>query len=216
MSYQKIGRGLEAQGDLAEAAKNYRHSLAIGERLAEADPDNSDLLSDLFIYYGKLGDALEAQGNQTEAVKVYRESVTSGERLAKTDPSNASWQSNLAVSYDHLGRMLSTQGDLVGAREALGNGFAILKALVAKDKGNALDQRNLGALAYSLILARDFSNALEAADLAIQLASPDQIWLQENRAHALMFSVALTRRAKFICATKFRLLAGWKANRGKT
>jgi hypothetical protein len=35
-------------------------------------------------------------------------------------------------------------------------------------------------------LARNFSSALEACDLAVSVA-PDKIWLQANRAHALMF-----------------------------
>jgi predicted Zn-dependent protease len=34
-------------------------------------------------------------------------------------------------------------------------------------------------------MAGDFKNALEAADQAISIA-PDQIWLDTNRAHALM------------------------------
>jgi hypothetical protein len=36
------------------------------------------------------------------------------------------------------------------------------------------------------VLARNFATALEAADLVSPIA-PDEIWLQGNRAHALMF-----------------------------
>jgi len=36
------------------------------------------------------------------------------------------------------------------------------------------------------VIAKDFGRALEASDLAISL-SPDTIWMQTNRAHALMF-----------------------------
>jgi hypothetical protein len=43
-----------------------------------------------------------------------------------------------------------------------------------------------GELAYRLVVARDFTSALEASELVIALA-PDQIWLYTNRAHALMF-----------------------------
>ena len=57
-----------------------------------------------------------------------------------------------------------------------------------KPKDNTkLYQGNLGYVAYNFVLAGDFSDALEAADTAIQVAPADQIWIQENRAHALMF-----------------------------
>jgi hypothetical protein len=41
-------------------------------------------------------------------------------------------------------------------------------------------------LAFNLVLAREFTTALEAIDQTIAVA-PDQIWLYANRAHALMF-----------------------------
>src|SRR5262249_25453968 len=43
----------------------------------------------------------------------------------------------------------------------------------------------IGALAYSFVLAGDFTNALDAVDQVFPLAS-DQLWLHGNRAHALM------------------------------
>ena len=44
----------------------------------------------------------------------------------------------------------------------------------------------IGSLSYRLVLASDFTKALEVADEALSL-SPDQIWIYGNRAHALMF-----------------------------
>ena len=42
------------QGNLAEALKDYRDSLAIRERLAKADPGNAEWKTDLASSHGKL------------------------------------------------------------------------------------------------------------------------------------------------------------------
>ena len=64
-----------AQGNLAEALKAYRDSLAIAERLAKADPGNAGWQRDLSVSYEKVGDVLMDQGNLPEALKAYRDSL---------------------------------------------------------------------------------------------------------------------------------------------
>jgi len=97
------------------------------------------------------------------------------------------------VSYNKVGDVLVTQGKLPEALKSFRDGLAIREALVAKDATNAnwrndlqLSIERIGGLAYALVLARDFKDALEAADQAISL-TPDEIWLYTNKAHALMF-----------------------------
>ena len=63
MSYDKVGDVLVAQGNLPEALKSYRDSLAIAERLAKADPGNAGWQRDLSVSYNKVGDVQVAQGN---------------------------------------------------------------------------------------------------------------------------------------------------------
>jgi hypothetical protein len=53
---------LVAQGKLDEALKAYRDGLAIAERLAAADRNNTEWQRDLSIAYEKVGDVLVAQG----------------------------------------------------------------------------------------------------------------------------------------------------------
>ena len=53
MSYDKVGDVLVAQGNLPEALKSYRDSLAIADRLAKADPGNADWQRDLSVSYRK-------------------------------------------------------------------------------------------------------------------------------------------------------------------
>ena len=86
-----------AQGNLPEALKAYRDSLAIAERLAKADPGNAGWQRDLSVSYNKVGDVLVAQGNLPEALKSYRDSLAIADRLAKADPGNAGWQRDLSV-----------------------------------------------------------------------------------------------------------------------
>lgn len=49
MSYGSIGDVLLAQGDLPGAQKAYRESLAIRERVAGADPSNTEWQQDLSV-----------------------------------------------------------------------------------------------------------------------------------------------------------------------
>ena len=93
---------LKAQGNLPEALKAYRDSLAIAERLAKADPGNAGWQRDLSVSYNKVGDVLKDQGNLPEALNAYRDSLAIAERLAKADPGNAQWQVDVAFAYWRL------------------------------------------------------------------------------------------------------------------
>ena len=75
VAYNRVGDVLKDQGNLPEALKAYRDSLAIGERLAKADPGNAGWQRDLSVAYEKVGDVLKDQGNLTEALKAYRDGL---------------------------------------------------------------------------------------------------------------------------------------------
>jgi tetratricopeptide (TPR) repeat protein len=92
-----------ADGNLPEALKSFRDSLAIRERLAKADPNNAGWQRDLSVSYNKVGDVLVAQGNLPEALKSFRYSLAIRERLAKADPTNAGWQHDLQFSVTQIG-----------------------------------------------------------------------------------------------------------------
>ena len=89
--------------------------------------------------------------------------------------------------------MLVAQGELDEALQSYRQSLAVRQRLAAADPNNRRWRNDLrlvitkiGELGYSLVLAREFVIALEAADQAISLA-PEEIWLYANRAHALMF-----------------------------
>ena len=134
---------LVAQGNLPEALKSYRDSLAISDRLAKSDPGNAGWQRDLSVSYDKVGDVLVAQGNLPEALKSYRDGLAIADRLAKSDPGNAGWQRDLSVSFNKVGDVLVAQGNLPDALKSYRDSLAIADRLAKSDPGNAGWQRDL-------------------------------------------------------------------------
>ena len=140
--------------------------------IGTVDSRNAVWQRNLSVSYDKIGEVLVAQGNPGEALNFFREGLAAGERLAKADATNAGWQRDLWMSYNKVGDMLLHQGLLAEALKSFGNGLGIGARLVAANCNNAEWQADLqfsivriSGLAESLILARDFARALEAAEL---------------------------------------------------
>jgi len=72
LSYANVGFVLRAQGNLADALKAYRDSLAVRERLANTDPGNADWQADLARSYGLLAPVYEKLDNTAEALIALR------------------------------------------------------------------------------------------------------------------------------------------------
>jgi tetratricopeptide (TPR) repeat protein len=151
VSHLKLGDVLSAQGDLGGALAAYREALAIAQRLAAADPSNTEWQRDLSVSHNKLGDVLSAQGDLGGALAAYREALAIRQRLAAADPSNSGWQLDLSVSHIKLGDVLSAQGDLGGALEWWRKAHEALAGM--KRRGFCLssqDERTLAQLAAIL------------------------------------------------------------------
>jgi tetratricopeptide (TPR) repeat protein len=114
-----------AQGNLPEALKSYRDSLAIRERLANVDPGNAGWQHDLSVSYERVGDVLKAQGNLPEALQSFRDEFAIQDRLVKSDPGNADWQRALSVTYRKIGDVLKAQGNLPEALKSYRDSLAI-------------------------------------------------------------------------------------------
>ncbi len=193
VSYEQVGDVEQAQGNLPAAMISFQASVAVAERLAKSDPGNANWQRDLSVSYDWIGDVQKAQGDLPAAMISFQASLAIRERLVTSDPGNAEWQRDLSISYNKIGDVQKAQGNLSEALKTYRDSLAIAKVLVAKDGNNAQWRKvlqyiivRMGGMAYSLVLASDFNNALEAADQAISLA-PDEIWLYTNKAHALMF-----------------------------
>jgi tetratricopeptide (TPR) repeat protein len=108
VSYDRIGGVLVARGNLDEALKSYRDSLAIRELLADSDRSNTGWQRDLSVWYGSIGGVLVAQGKLDEALKSYQDCLAIAERLAAFDRSNTGWQNDLQESIDRIGALAYT------------------------------------------------------------------------------------------------------------
>jgi tetratricopeptide (TPR) repeat protein len=190
--FTQIGDVLILQDDPAGALKSYRDGAVILDRLTKSDSGNATWLHEQAISYERIGSALLVQGDHVGALKSFRDGFAILDRLMKSDPDNMMSQRNLSIFFQRIGRALVAQGDLAGALKSYSDSLAIRKRLIAADRSNSVWQVDLstivaaiGGLAYNLVLAHDFSRALEAADQAIAI-SPNLTWLYTNRAHALM------------------------------
>ena len=132
-------------GDLGEALRAYRDSLAIRERLATADRSNTQWQRELSISYNKVGDVLLVQSKLEEALRAYRDGLAIAERLA-ADRSNTEGQRDLSVSYEKVGNVLVAQGKLEEALKTYRDSLAIFERLAAADRSNTEGQRDLSVL----------------------------------------------------------------------
>jgi hypothetical protein len=85
-------------GDLGEAWTRYSAGLAICERLAAADPGNTEWQRDLSVGHEKLGDLAEQSGDLAGAIRCYIESLPIAENLVDRWPDHPGFLSDLAIT----------------------------------------------------------------------------------------------------------------------
>ena len=131
------------RGNLPDALKSYRDSLAIRDRLAQADPGNAGWQRDLSVSYNKIGDGQVAQGNLPDALKSYRDGLAIIDRLAQADPGNAGWQRDLSVSYAKIGVVFQRTGNKTEALNALREGDTIIERMTRLSPDNVQWKQDL-------------------------------------------------------------------------
>jgi tetratricopeptide (TPR) repeat protein len=142
VAYNELGDVRVRQGNLAEALTSYRASLAIRERLFEADPNNAGWQSALSLSYGKVGQVLVDQGNLAEAIASLRGSIAVGERLTRAYPNNHNLD-HLSVSYTKIGNALRTQANRVEALSFFRKSHDIREWLAKTEPNSTRMQLNL-------------------------------------------------------------------------
>jgi tetratricopeptide (TPR) repeat protein len=161
----KIGDILKAQGDLVQALKSYQDGLAVANRVANADPKNTEWQQNLTLIYLKVGEVFMAQGNFAEALKSYQDGLAVADLLAKSDPENVGWQRTLSVAYNRVGDALAAEGNLTEASQILEESLAIRERLAKTDSSDTDSQRDLaisqGNVAAVLAEQGDTSRALD-------------------------------------------------------
>ena len=84
-SWIELGELFVITAALAPAVSAFRHSLAIADRLANADPGNAGWQHDLSVSHNKIGDVQVEQGNLPAALTSYQASLAIADRLANAD-----------------------------------------------------------------------------------------------------------------------------------
>ena len=97
MSHNKLGDVEVAAGNLDAARSAYEKSLAIAERLAKADANNSERQRDLVVSYAKIGGLFAQQSQRNEALEYFEKARAIAVRLTRHDPTKAVWRGDLAA-----------------------------------------------------------------------------------------------------------------------
>jgi tetratricopeptide (TPR) repeat protein len=215
VSHDRIGSVLQARGDLDGALEHYRTALATMERLVKTDVTNARWQSTLWASHGRIGAVLQAQGNPDGALESYRTALAISERWNK-EATNTIWQNTLKTSHRQIAEVLQSRGDLRGAAQSYKAALAITEQLTGNTESEEIKQGGkagantaaaLGSQAWHALLARAFESALAASERAHTLA-PDLVWLESNRAHALMFLNRSHEARALYLAHKGKSLAG--------
>ncbi|MET8149517.1 CHAT domain-containing protein [Actinoplanes sp. NPDC005259] len=140
---ERLGNVAVAAGDLTAAREHYEAGLKIAQRLAAADPSNTEWQRDLSISREQLGDVAVAAGDLTAAHEHQQASLEIRQRLTTADPRNTAWQRDLSVSRNKLGDLAVTAENLTAAHEHYQASLEIAERLAAADPRNTAWQRDL-------------------------------------------------------------------------
>ena len=124
----------------------FRAGMAIRERLARQDPDNTQWQRDLSISHERIGDVQVAQGDLPGALQAFRAGMAISERLARLDSRNAGWQRDVLVSLTKLAGVAAAAGDRAEAIAQAERAVALARELVERFPGNPQHVRDLPAV----------------------------------------------------------------------
>jgi serine/threonine protein kinase/predicted negative regulator of RcsB-dependent stress response len=165
MIHEKIGAVLAATGATAAAMESYRTSLAIRQKLADADP-SAGARRDLAHSLDSIGDALVASGDTQGALDNKRKALAIAQHLADADPGNIDAQRSLMVSHSGIADLLAARGDTKGALESFRKVLVVAQKLADADPDDAGLQRALSVshnrMGDMLAAAGDAGAALES------------------------------------------------------
>jgi len=105
----RMGDILLNGGKRDEALADFNKALALRQKFADKEPDDTVSQDGLAIAEAKIGDVASADGRYDDAVAAYDKSVAITQKLADHHPSPR-WQRELATCYERLGGALERQG----------------------------------------------------------------------------------------------------------
>jgi serine/threonine-protein kinase len=122
-SHNSVGYALYSTGKSVEALAAYQKSLAIRQKLADANPSVTEFQVAMSSSHNNIGDLLRDTGRPAEALEAHGEALAIVQKLANANPADATIQMNLAGTYNNFGKVLSQtekpQRALEAQRQAL-------------------------------------------------------------------------------------------------
>jgi tetratricopeptide (TPR) repeat protein len=192
-SHERLGVAFQEQQKYEEALIQFKSGRDLFQKLVTMDPRHTNWRRGLASAHLRIGNILEAKKEWPEALQAYGVSFDHLQRLLATDPNHTGWQHDVMVVHARVGEVLTAQKQLTAALKSLQEALTIIDRLTKTDPSNARWQQDVSNvigsfsnLSYQFLLARNFPLALETADLTTE-RMPDALWLQVNRAHALLF-----------------------------
>ncbi len=115
VSFDRVGDGRNASGDIIGALDAYRRQEAIVTRMLAAQPDNDVLQHRLFFALELIGDAQKWLGETAAALESYQRAEPIALRVTGKRPDDLVWQRDLGTLLPRIGDVLLAQGDVDGA-----------------------------------------------------------------------------------------------------
>ena len=192
-------------------------TLTAYQRLAEADPHNTDRQRELSISLDRVGDLLAGRGDSAGALDHYtralnirerlghadprdndwQRNLRIAERLADADPHNTDWQRDLSIRLERVGDVLDGRGDAAGALEHYTRALHIAERLIEADPHNTDRLRNLWVSLNrvgDLLAGRgETADALQHHSRALQIAERLAKADPHNTDRQRNLSISLTR-----------------------
>jgi serine/threonine-protein kinase len=118
-------------GDKQDALIAYAESLAIRQRLADANPSVNEFQRDLAACHHNIGLLLQETGKPADAMKSYEAARAIWTSVADANPSDNEFQRRLASCHTHIGNLLGATGKPTDAMKSYEAALAIQTRLAA-------------------------------------------------------------------------------------
>jgi serine/threonine protein kinase len=208
-----IGLVLEGTGKTTEALKEFQKTLAIRQKLADANPAVTDIQRDLADSHIDIGQLLAATGKTADALQEYHKALAIQQKVADAHPAVTQLQSDLAATHLQIGYILVLTGKPADGLQEHQKALAIQQKVMSANPAVTEFQRELSRthlnIGFALGQMGKFAEALQEFQQELTIlqkladANPSVIDLQRRLADSHhMIGAALVSMGKSAEALK--------------
>jgi serine/threonine protein kinase/tetratricopeptide (TPR) repeat protein len=157
-------------GDKQDALAAFQETLAINQKLVEANPTDTPFQLGRASTYNAIGVLLTDTGKPEEAQQALENALAIWQRLADADPGNMLLQEKLAMTHNNIGNLFDESGTMAAALSACEAAEAIRRkladanpAVVEYQKALATSRSNRGRLLANIGNPAEAIKALNSA-----------------------------------------------------